>query len=655
MRTKIALLSLILSAVAHGADIELGKSVISATGFETAQKDTVKNVSVVTAQEIEEKNYQSVTDVLKDIPSVNIIGDSSSPKIDMRGQGKDNADSNVQILIDGVTINTIDSSHGSTPLNTVAVENIERIEVIPGGGAILYGSGTRGGIINIITKTGAGYQGGSIGAEYTSYGTKKGNVSYGTTLGKLGVSVDYLDERYRGFRDEDESDNKNFQTTLNYDLAEDKKLTFKYLRFEEKGTYPTSLTRKQINEDREQSGYASGILPSEKEIKKNEFSLKYEQKINDKIDFNILTSYHDMNMVTHEYKYMNQVMDMDDTRIAVKPKMRVKYRENDELIFGYDYVKAKLDRKSTGFIKADANLTKETNSLFVLNKNNFGKLEFTQGFRYERANYDLYRKYKEKTGELLIDKNVSEDNFALELVTNYLYSDTGNIYARIERGFTSPKPTDLFDKENNQYTLNDLKSEKYLTYEIGARDYIYDSLVGITGFYTTTEDEIYKDTQGRNFKFKNIGKTERYGVELSAEQYFDKLTLREGYSYIKTKIKETAPGESNTKGKEIGNVPNHKLSLSLDYKLNDKVSLSSTTVYSAKYYLNNSNTGGKQNSYTVTNVTINYYPIPTLKLYTGINNIFNEKYYDSVSMKGNEYMFDPAAERNFVFGFKYNF
>ncbi|WP_291256735.1 TonB-dependent receptor [Fusobacterium sp.] len=651
MRTKIALLSLILSAVAHGADIELGKSVISATGFETAQKDTVKNVSVVTAQEIEEKNYQSVTDVLKDIPSVNIIGDSSSPKIDMRGQGKDNADSNVQILIDGVTINTIDSSHGSTPLNTVAVENIERIEVIPGGGAILYGSGTRGGIINIITKTGAGYQGGSIGAEYTSYGTKKGNVSYGTTLGKLGVSVDYLDERYRGFRDEDESDNKNFQTTLNYDLAEDKKLTFKYLRFEEKGTYPTSLTRKQINEDREQSGYASGILPSEKEIKKNEFSLKYEQKINDKIDFNILTSYHDMNMVTHEYKDMNQVMDMDDTRIAVKPKMRVKYRENDELIFGYDYVKAKLDRKSTGFIKADANLTKETNSLFVLNKNNFGKLEFTQGFRYEYADYDLYRKYS----KLLIDKTVSEDNFALELVTNYLYSDTGNIYARIERGFTSPKPTDLFDRENNQYTLNDLKSEKYLTYEIGARDYIYDSLVGITGFYTTTEDEIYKDTHGINFNFKNIGKTERYGVELSAEQYFDKLTLREGYSYIKTKIKETASGESNTKGKEIGNVPNHKLSLSLDYKLNDKVSLSSTTVYSAKYYLNNSNTGGKQNSYTVTNVTINYYPIPTLKLYTGINNIFNEKYYDSVSMKGNEYMFDPATERNFVFGFKYNF
>lgn len=652
MKKKLILLSIIASASIYGADIQLDKSVISATGFETAQKNTVKNVSVVTSKEIEEKNYQTVTDVLKDIPSVNVIGDSSNPKIDMRGQGKDNADSNVQILIDGVTINTVDSSHGATPLNTIAVENIERIEVIPGGGSILYGSGTRGGIVNIITKTGSGYQGGSIGAEYTSYGTKRGNINYGTSFGKFGININYLDESYKGYRDKDENDNRNFQTTLSYDISDNKKLTFKYLRFEEDGTYSTTLTKQEIDTDREQSGYEDGILPSEKEIKKDEFSLKYEHKLNDRIDFNILTSYHDMNMLTHEYESMNQIMDMDDTRVAIKPKLRVKYRENDELIFGYDYVKTKLDRISTGFINADASLEKETNSLFLLNKNRIGKLEFTQGIRYEYADYDLYRYYKSKN-PLLIDRTTSEDNFALEFITNYLYSDTGNIYARVEKGFTSPKPTDLFDRENNEYKLNNLNSEKYITYEIGAKEYLFGSLIGVTGFYTTTEDEIYKETNGLNFNFKNIGETERYGLELSAEQYFGKLTIREGYSYIKTKIKETAVGENNTQGNEIGNVPNHKFSLSIDYQVNDKVNLSTTTTYSSKYYLDNENIGGKQNSHTVTNLTVNYYPTPSLRLYTGINNIFNEKYYNSISSDGKE--FDPAAERNFVFGFKYNF
>lgn len=663
MKRKIVILSLIASASIYAADIKLEKSIISATGFETAQKDSVKNLYIVTSDEIQEKNYQNVTEILKSIPNINILGDISNPKIDMRGQGIDNADSNVQVLIDGVTINTVDSSHGATPLNTVDIENIERIEVIPGGGAILYGSGTRGGIINIITKSGAGYEGGNIGVQYTSYGGRKGDVSYGTSLGDLDLNITYSDEKYKGYRAKDESDNKNFQTVLNYKFNKDSKLSFKYLRYEEEGTYPTTLTREEVAQDREQSGYAYGVLPSEKSIKKNEFSLKYEQKINKKLDFNILTSYHDLNMITHEYESMNQVMDMKDERVGVKPKLRIKYGEANEVIFGYDYVKTKLNRISTGFVNADANLIKETHSLFALNKNRVGKFEFSQGIRYENANYDLYRNYKSKI-PLVIDRDKSEENFALEFISNYLYSDSGNIYARVEKGFTSPKPTDLFDRVTNngvsEYRLNNLKSEEYITYEIGAKDYIGNSLIGATAFYTITDNEIYKDTQGLDFNFKNIGKTERYGMELTGEQYFEKLTLREGYSFIKTKIKETAPNELGTQGNEIGNVPNHKLSIGLDYQINTQLNLSATTIYSAKYYLNNSNTGGKQNSYTVTDITLNYYPMPSLRLYVGINNIFNEKYYNSISEKssfsnGKYYVYDPAAERNYVVGFKYNF
>ncbi|MEG2256542.1 MAG: TonB-dependent receptor plug domain-containing protein, partial [Cetobacterium sp.] len=106
--------------------------------------------------------------------------------IDMRGQGA-KANANVQILIDGVGANLLDTSHAKTPINTVPIENIEKIEIIPGGGAILYGNGTRGGIINIITKSGANYNGASISSELNSFGGKKGEVSYGTTVKDLGI------------------------------------------------------------------------------------------------------------------------------------------------------------------------------------------------------------------------------------------------------------------------------------------------------------------------------------------------------------------------------------------------------------------------------------------------------------------------------------
>lgn len=652
MKNKIILLNLIAVASIYGADIKLEKSVISATGFDTVQKDVIKNVVVVTEKEIEEKNYQSVTDILKDIPSVNIIGDSREPIIDIRGQGN-TANTNVQVLVDGVGINLLDSSHAKTPINTVPVENIERIEVIPGGGAILYGSGTRGGIVNIITKSNTGVNGGSLGGEYTSFGGKKGDFNYGTSLGNTSVNIGYTRNEYRGYRDEDKADSNYFEGTLKHKVSDDKKIIFKYSRYDEKGKKPNSLTKDELS-NRKQSGLTVNEY-NKLDIKKDEFDLKYEQQISENLDFNMAGFYQNVDYISNQkidYSgfLMSSKMDVNDEKLGIKPKLRLKYRENDELILGYDYIKNDLKRNSSvGSSKYLNDFTKETHSVFFLNKNRVNKFEFTQGVRYEYSEYSIYRK-EGKTNP--IDSNRTMNNFAYEFVGNYLYSNTGNVYGKIERGFTSPAPTQLSDKKNGAYIGNNLDSETYITYEVGGKDYILGSIVNGAIYLTDTSDEITTSISGmQTITNKNIGKTRRYGLEVSAEQYLGKLTLREGYSYIRTEILDD--DNKTLKGNEIANVPQHKLSLNLDYQINEKINLSSTTTYSAKYYLNNENTGGKQNSYTTTNLTINYYPVPALRLYTGINNIFNEKYYTSISDDGLE--FDPAPERNFVLGFRYNF
>ncbi len=88
------------------------------------------------------------------------------------------------------------------------------------------------------------------------------------------------------------------------------------------------------------------------------------------------------------------------------------------------------------------------------------------------------------------------------------------------------------------------------------------------------------------------------------------------------------------------------------------MSLGLNTIYRDGYYLNEENTNGKVNEYIVTDVTVNYILDNGLKLYAGINNIFNEMYYTGVyedlnSSDGKSY--DPAAEINYYIGFKYNF
>ncbi|WP_294094843.1 TonB-dependent receptor [uncultured Cetobacterium sp.] len=655
MNKKIAVLSLLVTALSYSNDdffyeeankgVKLNESVISTTGFETAQRNVTNTVTVITAKDIEEKNYQSVSDALRDVPSVNIIGDPKDPIIDMRGQGTKAAE-NVQVLIDGISTGSLDSSHGRMPINTVPVENIEKIEVIPGGGAILYGSGTRGGVINIITKSGAGYKGGSVSSEFTSFGTKKGDVSFGTTVGDFGVGINYTKNDYKGFRDGDESDSEFFEGSLKYKIDENQNITLKYSRYDENATSPERLTKEQLS-DPTQSGLTSSKDLAMLDVVKDEFNLKYENKINDNLKLDILSFYQESDIETVGTKGSGRI-ELEDKKVGFKPKLQLKYGENNEIVFGYDFISQEMNRvtgSSTNYNLSD--FTKMTNSGFVLNRNRFGKIEFTQGFRYERADYDLKRKDNTRN----LDEKITKENYAAEATVNYLYSDTGNVYAKIERGFRSPLPPEMANTQD--YSLSKADSETYLTYELGAKDYILGSYVNGAVYYTETDNEIARVAIPGTFYFDyyNIGKTKRYGAELSAEQYFGKLTVRESYALIKTEILESA--NSKLEGKEISDVPTNKLSLGLSYEVTPKFTVLTETVYTSAYYINDENTGGKQNENVVTNVTFNYNPTETLKLYTGVRNLFNEKYYNSIKSDGK--YFDPAAERSFYAGFKYNF
>ncbi|MGL6066616.1 MAG: TonB-dependent receptor family protein [Cetobacterium sp.] len=655
MTKKIAIFSLLVTALSYSNDdsfyeesnkgVKLNESVISTTGFETAQRNITNTVTVITAKDIEEKNYQSVSDALRDVPSVNIIGDPKDPIIDMRGQGTRAAE-NVQVLIDGISTGSLDSSHGRMPINTVPVENIEKIEVIPGGGAILYGSGTRGGVINIITKSGVGQKGGSISSELTSFGAKKGDMSFGTSTGNFGIGINYTKNDYKGFRDGDESDSEFFEGSLKYKIDENQNVTLKYSRYDENATSPERLTKEQLSNPT-QSGLTSSKDLAMLDVVKDEFNFKYENKINDNLKLDILSFYQKSDIETVGTKGSGRI-ELEDKKVGFKPKLQFKYTDKDEIIFGYDFVSQEMNRVTGS--KSNYNFsdfTKTTNSGFILNRNRFGKFEFTQGIRYERADYDLKRKDNTRN----LDEKITKENYAAEATVNYLYSDTGNIYGKVERGFRSPLPPEMANTKD--YSLSKADSETYLTYELGAKDSVLGSFVNGALYYTETDNEIARVAIPGTFYFDyyNIGKTKRYGAELSAEQYFGKLTVRESYALIKTEILESA--NSKLEGKEISDVPTNKLSLGLSYEITPKFTVLTETVYTSAYYVNDENTGGKQNENVVTNMTFNYNPTETLKLYTGVRNLFNEKYYNSIKSDGTQ--FDPAAERSFYAGFKYNF
>ena len=144
MSKKLLALFLVLGLMAYAEDtIELDQTTVkgSKTSDYTAPPKEQKNTFVITQERIREKNYKNVEDILRDAPGVVVQNTAFGPRIDMRGSGEKSL-SRVKVLVDGISINPTEETMASLPINAIPVESIKKIEIIPGGGATLYGSGS---------------------------------------------------------------------------------------------------------------------------------------------------------------------------------------------------------------------------------------------------------------------------------------------------------------------------------------------------------------------------------------------------------------------------------------------------------------------------------------------------------------------------------
>lgn len=671
-KKKATLLWALLAVCAYGEtnSIDLGKSVIySTTGFATETRKISASPTIVTAEEIKEKNYKSVKEALEDIPAVNIINNTFGSMIDLRGQGgldgnSAGAKANVQILLDGVAINSLETSMVSSPINTISIDNVERIEVIPGGGSVIYGSGTSGGVINIITKKGTGTRA-NAGYSYTSFNGKKYDVSAGHTIGKFDIDLSYSNNEAKGYRDDSKDDSEYFQGKVRYDINDNHNVEFKYNNYSANANILDSLTKEQLEQDRKM-----GVIDTIMRTDKDDYTLTYNGKLTSNLDLNIIGFHSQTNM---ELDMINDglIWDFKDKKEGIKPKLKYTYGNNSSIIFGIDYIKNGGGRygkvPAMNMTMTSMDLNKDTFAGFIMNTYKYSNFELTQGIRYEKSEYDLTKGSPISKKYQSFEKD--EDNYAWELSGSYNYSDTGRTYLRYERGFTSPGPSLLTNKYGSSYYLNNLDSQTYNSFEIGMSDYKGFTAINLSLFYSLTDKEIYtymsSGMTNSNILNYNLDKTERYGFEIKLEQYIDKLTLSQTYQYINAEIKKgkeklfdgngnVITGESLS-GNKIAGIPEHRFTLGAKYDFTNNFNINGEVVYNGNSYINNNNKYGKQDNYVVTNIRANYNMDNGLSLFAGINNLFDEEYCTSVSYSQSEgYTYDPAAERNYYVGFRYS-
>ena len=127
--------------------------VVTATRIPTPVVDIPAGVTVIDRQTIDDRGYTTLTDALSAVPGVRVSqsgGPGGNASVFVRG-----TDSNhVLVLRDGMPLNDASDSSGAFNFGVDTLADVERIEVIRGPMAALYGSGAIGGVINLISRQG---------------------------------------------------------------------------------------------------------------------------------------------------------------------------------------------------------------------------------------------------------------------------------------------------------------------------------------------------------------------------------------------------------------------------------------------------------------------------------------------------------------------
>lgn len=174
--TTLALLTSFSTTMAAttlaGVQPQVATLVVTANRLEQERLRVGSTVYVVTAEEIELRQYRDVVDVLRTIPGVRVARNGAfggAATIRLRGA----ATEQTLVLVDGVAVNDPASIGGAYNFAFLNTADIERIEVLTGPQSTLYGSDAMGGVINIITRSGDRQPALLAYAEYGSFSTAR--------------------------------------------------------------------------------------------------------------------------------------------------------------------------------------------------------------------------------------------------------------------------------------------------------------------------------------------------------------------------------------------------------------------------------------------------------------------------------------------------
>jgi iron complex outermembrane receptor protein len=630
------------------AATEIPAVVVSAARTEQSTLTTPASITVISRQQIEASGARHINEVLRGQGGVQIndlYGDGSRATVDMRGFG-DTAGSNTLILVDGRRLNNPDIA---TPdLNSIALEDVERIEIVQGSAGVLFGDQAVGGVINVITRK-PGALRHSLKLSAGSYNTLQ---LHAMTSQALASGLNYLlslDARESdNYRDHNEASYLNGFGKLGYEYETGS--VFGELQYinDELNT-PGTLFADEVSADRRQvsPNYADDFSNAKTAIAR----VGIVQQLSENWSVEGELTGRDTNgefRLSSVFGAETEVSTQDRRIVEFTPRFVgfVPAASNTLLTLGADLVASdyELSSRFGGQLNDQSQRSLYAQAVIPASE----VLDITLGVRYAEVENDL-----RDTGTFAIypagkqiddDVTVGSFGLAIKATENWrilFRADQNYRFAKVDE-YLQPVFTPTFDPVI-------LKTQQGLSVETGIEWASGSDNAKLLIYQLDLDDEIAFDPV--NFANINLDETRRKGVITSG---YWQQTKRLGYSASYT-FTDAEVLSGSLAGKDIPLVARHSAQLGSEYRLTEKWQLYgelfaiSDRVFGGDF----DNVLGRLPGYGLINIKAAY-DYRDFSFTARINNLLNKEYSDvgQLSFDPNTFAateaFFPSPEINFM-------
>ncbi|MDN5043292.1 TonB-dependent receptor [Aliarcobacter butzleri] len=577
--------------------------VTSASGYEQKIKEASASISVITSEDLEKNRFNSLQDIVSEIPGVNIIGGGIGSGISIRGMEK----GYTLILIDGKRVRS--ETGNPRELNNEDLDGnfippisaIERIEIIRGPMSSLYGSDAMGGIINIITKKNPKEWSGSVKYGYTKPSDNQMGIAqqvdyylsgpvYQNILGLQLWGYNKLqdeDEYLGGFQ---ESNKKSLSGKLIFTPNDTNDF---FVEYGESSQHYTGNPSKTL---------AEGRSIADREWKRENFATGYNSYFN---IGNFEIKYYKEDYERETYP-SNATYTTGSTNEVLDSKFVTNIKSNTVSV-GYQWAKDELTNNDLGGGKTGS----------------YGTRTSTEKSYFLEDEIELLdEKLFLTLGARLTDNEYFGNHLSPRTYLVYNLDENWTLKTGVGTGYKSPKITQIDETTASQRGGGtkqflilgnpDLDPEESINYEVGV---YYDNNDNFNGSITlfrndftnkiiSTNSQMFKNNSGQNISayctsgavgsrncpawatWVNLDGAIIQGIELENKwDINEKLNLKANYTFshseiesgditVKTPAGDRSFGDSlkNLDGNSLAAIPKHTVSTTLNYTISKDLS-----------------------------------------------------------------------------------